>query len=57
MRQLTDIEVRQFYAAYRAMEASARGYHEAASRYEIQRDLMLAVVVALFLLRGAFLYV
>jgi hypothetical protein len=62
MRQLTDVEVRQFYAAYRAMEASAhsldaiaRGYHDAAIRYALQRDLILALGVAFFLLLAAFL--
>jgi hypothetical protein len=62
MRQLTDLEVREFYAAYRTMETSAhnlnaiaRGYHDAATRYALQRDLLLALVAAFFLLLPAFL--
>lgn len=63
MRQLTDVEVRQFYAAYRALEASAhrldtiaRGYHQRAALYEVQRNLLLAALITFFLLRAAFLY-
>ena len=62
MRQLTDVEVRRFYEAYRAMEASAcnldtvaRAHYEAAIRYASQRDLVLAALVAFFLLPAAFL--
>jgi hypothetical protein len=55
MRQLTENEIRQFYEAYRAMEASARVHHRAAMRHLIQRDsLFFALVVAVFL--GVVLY-
>jgi hypothetical protein len=50
VRQLTDAEVREFYAAYRAMEVTARGYHQAAIRYASQRDFLVAAVVTVFLL-------
>src|SRR5262245_8542188 len=52
VRQLTDVEVRKFYAAYRALEKkvyrlgrAASDYHEAA----IWRDLLIAAL-ATFLL-------
>ncbi len=52
VRQLTDVEVRKFYAAYRALEKrvhklgrTASDYHEAA----IWRDLLIAAL-ATFLL-------
>jgi hypothetical protein len=50
MRQLTENEIRQFYEAYRAMEARACVHHRAAVRHLIQRDfLFFALVVAAFL--------
>ena len=49
-RQLTENEIRRFYEAYRATEASARVYHGAAIHHLIQRDvLFFALVVAVFL--------
>lgn len=55
MRQLTENEIRDFYQAYRAMEARARVHHRAAMRHLIQRDfLFFALVVAVFL--GVLLY-
>jgi hypothetical protein len=60
MRQLTDVEVREFFAAYRVMEATARrleaiarGHHQTAMRYALQRDLLLAAAVAFFIVRAA----
>ena len=54
MRQLTENEIRQFYEAYRAMEARARVHHRAAVRHLLQRDFFLALVLALLL--GVVLY-
>jgi hypothetical protein len=52
VRQPTDVEVRKFYAAYRALEKKvyrlgkvASGYHEAT----IWRDLLIAALVTFFL--------
>ena len=50
MRRLTENEIRQFYEAYREMEARARVFHRVAARHLIQRDFMfLALVVVVFL--------
>jgi hypothetical protein len=53
VRQLTDVEVRKFYAAYRALEKKvhklgrvASGYHEAA----IWRELLVAALATLLLI-------
>jgi hypothetical protein len=61
MRQLTEVEVREFFAAYLAVEATARrldaivrGNHQAAIRYAFQRDLLLAAAVTFFILRAVF---
>jgi hypothetical protein len=50
MRRLTENEIRQFYEAYREMEARARVYHRVAVRHLIQLDFMFfALVVVVFL--------
>jgi hypothetical protein len=50
MRRLSHNEIRQFYEAYREMEARANAQHRAAMRHLIQRDLLFfALVVAVFL--------
>ena len=50
MRRLTPNEIRQFYEAYREMEARANAHHRVAMRHLIQRDLLFfALVVAVFL--------
>ena len=55
MRRLTQNEIRQFYEAYREIEARAKAHHRAAMRHLIQRDfLFFALVVAVFL--GVLLY-
>jgi hypothetical protein len=55
MRQLTENEIRRFFDAYRTMEATARGYHKAATRRQLERDcLFFALVVTVFL--GVVLY-
>jgi hypothetical protein len=45
MRRLTENEVREFYEAYREMEARARAYHTAALRHLIQRDLLFFALI------------
>jgi hypothetical protein len=50
MRRLSQNEIRQFYEAYREMEARASAHHRAAMRHLIQRDfLFFALVVVVFL--------
>jgi hypothetical protein len=50
MRRLTQNEIRQFYEAYREIEARAKAHHRAAMRHLIQRDfLFFALVIAVFL--------
>ena len=50
MRRLTQNEIRQFYEAYREMEARARAHHRAAMLHLIKRDFLLfALVIAVFL--------
>jgi hypothetical protein len=50
-----ETEVRRFYDAYRTMEATARGYHRAATRHQVERDcLFFALIIGVFL--GIMLY-
>ena len=50
MRRLGENEIRQFYEAYREMEARARAHHRAAMLHQIQRDLLFfALVIAVYL--------
>ena len=50
MRRLTQNEIRQFYEAYREIEARAKAQHRASMRHLIQRDfLFFALVIAVFL--------
>ena len=55
MRHLSKDEVRQFYEAYRAMEAAAytlkdeaERFHQEAVKRALQRDLLLFVLGSLF---------
>jgi hypothetical protein len=52
VQQLTDVEVRKFYAAYRALEKKVHKLGRAASVYHeaaIWRELLIAALATFFL--------